>query len=342
MRMENAQAEWLPFAMYPALQAFLEKNGLRWEGNPDRCLAVKDENGIMASCAILENVIKYVAVDASLRTGGWATKMVSMMIEDAFSNGKTHLFLFTASDKAAAFEEIAFREIARYQSVALLECGMKSINAYCESIKKHRSSGTNGAIVMNCNPFTLGHRYLIEEAAKQVDRLHVFMVKEDKSAFPSGVRYRLVCDGTSDLKNVVVHRGGEYVLSHATFPSYFIKDASEIGALQAGLDVTLFANHIAPAVNIQKRFAGKEPFDPATEQYNQKMQEICAPLGIGIVEIERLTDGKEAISASRVRKYLANGETEKAYRLLPETTILYLKTAEGLKIIERMKEYENQ
>jgi len=341
MRTENAYAQWLPFGMYPALKAFLEENGLRWEGDPDRCLVMKDDEGILASCALMGNVVKYVCVDASLRQTGWATKLVSRMIEDAFLNGKTHLFLFTGSDKAASFEEIAFRKIAEYESVALLECGMKSVKAYADTLKKYRHPGVNGAIVMNCNPFTLGHRYLIEQAAKQVDRLHVFMVKEDKSVFPAGVRYTLVSQGVKDIENVVVHRGSEYVLSHATFPSYFIKDAGAVSALQAGLDVTLFARHIAPAVNIKTRFAGSEPFDPATNQYNRKMKEILTPLGIEVVEIERLSGDDAPISASRVRKHLIAGETEKAYALLPETTIAFLETDEGKEIIERMKKYEN-
>ena len=342
MRTENAHAEWLPFGMYPELKAFLERNGLRWEGSPDRCLAMKDEEGIFATCALCGNVVKYVCVDASIRAAGLSTKLVSNMIEDAFLSGKTHLFLFTASDKAHSFEEIAFRKIAEYKSVALLECGMNNINAYAESLKKYKSDGVNGAIVMNANPFTLGHRYLIEQAAKQVDRLHIFMVKEDKSAFPAGVRFQLVSQGVKDLENVVVHRGSEYILSHATFPSYFIKDASEISALQAGLDVQVFARYIAPALNIKMRFAGSEPFDPATNAYNAKMKEILEPLRIRVIETDRLTDGECAISASRVRKYLADGKTKAAYALLTETTRAFLDTEEGKEIIERMKKYENK
>lgn len=341
MRTENAYAQWLPFGMYPALKAFLEKNGLRWEGDPDRCLVMKDDEGILASCALMGNVVKYVCVDQALRQTGWATKLVSQMIEDAFLNGKTHLFLFTGSDKAASFEEIAFRKIAQYESVALLECGMKSVKAYADTLKKYRHPGVNGAIVMNCNPFTLGHRYLIEQAAKQVDRLHVFMVKEDKSVFPASVRHKLVAEGVKDLENVLVHRGSEYVLSHATFPAYFIKDAGMISALQAGLDVNLFARHIAPALDIKMRFAGSEPFDPATAEYNRKMKEILTPLGIRVIETERLSIEDTAISASRVRMHLKNNETEKAFQLLPESTKAFLRTPEGKEIIERMKRYEN-
>lgn len=337
MRMENARAEWLPFGMYDALRAFLEKNRLRWEGAPDRCLVIKDEGEIYASCAISGNVIKYVAVDSSMRQTGWATRLVSMMIEDAFMAGRTHLFLFTGADKAASFEEIAFRKICEYQSAALMECGMKSVNSYAAGLEKYRHPGTNGAIVINANPFTLGHRYLIEEAAKRVDRLHLFMVREDKSVFSADVRRRLVAEGVKDLENVCVHRGSEYVLSHATFPSYFIKEAGEAGEIQAGLDVELFKRHIVPALNIRVRFAGSEPLDEATDVYNRKMKEILNKAGVEVVQFERLCRNGEPVSASLVRRLLKEGKTQEAFEMLPEVTKSFLLTDEGKETIERMK-----
>lgn len=337
MRMDDARAEWLSFKLYGDLKIFLEKNSLRWEGAPDRCLAIKDEGRILASAAIQGKVIKYVCVDSSLRETGWATKLVSLLIEDAFGRGNTHLFLFTKRESAPSFEDMAFRLVAAHDGIALLECGMRSIQDYAEKLKKHKSPGTNGAIVMNANPFTLGHRYLIEQAAKQVDRLHVFMVKEDKSAFSSSERYRLVQEGTKDLENVFVHRGSEYILSHVTFPSYFIKEAGTIASRQAGLDVDLFMRHIVPALDIQKRFVGTEPIDEATRNYNQKMKEILKERNVGVVEIDRLSKDQNIVSASLVRKLLAEGETEKAFAYLPQVTREFLNTDEGRNIIERMK-----
>ena len=63
---------------------------------------------------------------------------------------------------------------------------------------------------MNCNPFTLGHRYLIEQASEKVDHLYVFVVEEDKSFFPFSDRIGLVKKGTADLKNITVKPSGKY------------------------------------------------------------------------------------------------------------------------------------
>lgn len=52
-----------------------------------------------------------------------------------------------------------------------------------------------GSIVMNCNPFTLGHRYLVEEASRQSDLLYIFVVEEDKSDFPFEDRFNMVKAG---------------------------------------------------------------------------------------------------------------------------------------------------
>lgn len=46
--------------------------------------------------------------------------------------------------------------------------------------------------MMNANPFTNGHRYLIQQAAAQCDWLHLFLVKEDSSRFPYEDRLDLV------------------------------------------------------------------------------------------------------------------------------------------------------
>ena len=72
------------------------------------------------------------------------------------------------------------------------------------------------------------------------------------------------------------------------------------------------------------------------------MKEILTPIGIEVHEIERLNKDNEAVSASRVRNFLKNGENEKAFLLLPETTRAFLETTQGKEIIERMKKYENQ
>ncbi|MDR1246027.1 MAG: adenylyltransferase/cytidyltransferase family protein [Clostridiales Family XIII bacterium] len=179
---------------------------------------------------------------------------------------------------------------------------------------------TAGAIVMNCNPFTKGHRHLIERAAREVGRLYIFVVQEDKSEFPFETRMEMVKAGVRDIENATCLPSGKYVLSAMTFPEYFSKDTIRDVTVDCSLDITIFADKIAPCLNITKRFVGKEPFDPVTRQYNGAMKDILPAHGIEVVEYERFEIDGTAVSASDVRKLLADGRLEEVRRLVPDTT----------------------
>ena len=178
---------------------------------------------------------------------------------------------------------------------------------------------------MNCNPFTNGHRYLVEEALKKCDRLVVFVVEEDKSDFPFADRFALVKENLRDLKRVTVLKSGEFIISTRTFEEYFNKESLQDRKINTSTDVNLFAAEIAPCLNITIRFAGEEPFDNVTRQYNESMEQILPKYGIKFVEIPRLKSGGKAISASEVRKLCAAGEFEKIKKLVPKKTAAYLR-----------------
>lgn len=161
-----------------------------------------------------------------------------------------------------------------------------------------------GAIVMNCNPFTLGHRYLIEYASKRVDILYVFVVEENKSFFDFHDRYKMVKLGTSDIKNVVVIPSGKYIISTETLPGYFDKEDNPFVTFDATDDLEIFATIIAKEFNISVRFAGEEPLDVFTKKYNQSMKELLPSYDIKFIEIPRKKFSGEVISASRVRRYM--------------------------------------
>lgn len=182
-----------------------------------------------------------------------------------------------------------------------------------------------GAIVMNCNPFTLGHRYLIETCAKKCDMLIVFVVQEDKSYFPFADRIRLVEEGCSDLENVRVTGSGKFILSSLTFSEYFNKAQLQDRIVDSSEDITLFVNEIAPAANIKARFVGTEPLDTVTNQYNRTMELILSQHGIRFEEISRLEKDGNVVSASRVRELLESRNWEMIQKLVPDTTFSYLK-----------------
>lgn len=185
---------------------------------------------------------------------------------------------------------------------------------------------TIGAVVMNCNPFTLGHRYLIEKSLEQCDYLVIFAVQEDQSEFPFEDRLRLIDEGVADLKNVVVIPSGRFVLSSLTFSEYFNKSEFQDRTIDTSLDVTVFAQEIAPCLNIKRRFAGEEPLDSVTRQYNETMRKLLPEYGIEFVEIPRLEIDGEIISASRVRAFLEEKNFEAIKKFVPEGTFQYLRT----------------
>lgn len=196
---------------------------------------------------------------------------------------------------------------------------------WLKDLKVYMREGNNGAIVMNANPFTNGHRYLIEYASKQVDNLFVFIVQEDKSFFRFNDRLQLVKAGTKDIRNVIVLPSSQYIISSSSLPGYFNKE-NMIGKykLDATQDLVSFAQ-AANVLNIKVRFAGEEPLDPFTNQYNANMQRVLPQYGIEFKVIPRKTQGGQVISASRVRKCLKDSQLETIRELVPEPTYRFLK-----------------
>lgn len=208
----------------------------------------------------------------------------------------------------------------------------QQMGQYLQQLKRKREKNAEkmqeeaiiGSIVMNCNPFTLGHRYLIEEAAKKVDFLYVFVVKEDKSYFSYKDRMEMVRRGTADIENLDILGSGEFVLSFYTFPGYFQKEVKTDMKIDASRDIAIFGEAIAPVLNIKIRFAGEEPIDMVTKQYNDTMKELLPHYGIQFEEIPRKESEGQVISASMVRKLLKDGEYDKIRKLVPESTYQYL------------------
>lgn len=311
-------------------EAFLAGMGLRYEGGADYTVQLVSDCGeILANGSLCGKVLKYIAVDPRLQGEGAALTVVSELVSEAMLRGITKLFLFTKAQNEMLFRGIGFYTLASTRDVCFMENTRSGLDRWLASVE--RFEGTIGAAVMNCNPFTLGHRYLIETAAKAVDHLYVFVVSEDRSLFPFEDRLRLVTEGTADLDNVHVVPSGEYMISLATFPTYFLKEGADAESVYAALDVTLFGERIAPKLNITKRFVGTEPYSHVTRGYNEVMKELLPRCGVEVVEIERFG----GISASRVRGALNLNDTASISDLVPECTLRYLKEKYDLKGLEK-------
>lgn len=213
----------------------------------------------------------------------------------------------------------------------------QELENYVAEISKYRVESaetlTIGSIVMNCNPFTNGHKFLIETAARMVDCLYIFVVEENKSFFQYEDRMELVKKGTEHLKNVCVLPSGKFIISAETFPGYFYKDNLQSATIDASKDIDTYGQYIAPALGITYRFAGEEPLDLVTRQYNQAMEERLPLYGIKFIVIPRKKDSGEVISASRVRACMKEGKWEEIRKIVPETTYSFLREKYGGKTI---------
>lgn len=318
------------------LKEFLERMGLRYDEGIEYTVAVRDGNDRIAACASLQgNVIKCVAVDPSLQGEGVTATLMTALRREAMERGHRHLFLYTKPENAAQFSGIGFYEIARTDSVLLMENRKDGFSSWVESVRAE-GSGVVGAVVMNCNPMTLGHRYLIEQAAAQCDLLYLFIVSEDRSAVPAGDRRAIVEEGVRDLKNVRVVGTDRYLISSATFPDYFIKDQSRSGAVWTGLDIAVFCR-AAKLLEITKRFVGSEPFCAVTNAYNAAMREQLGGEGIEFIELPRFEMEGTAISATAVRKLVAEGRADEIKKYVPEATARYFEDEENRKrVLARM------
>ena len=196
------------------------------------------------------------------------------------------------------------------------------------------------ALVLNANPFTLGHQYLVEKASSENDYVHIFIVSEEASLVPFEIRKRLVIEGTSHLKNLIYHDTGDYIISSSTFPSYFQKDDSAVIESHAELDLSIFVK-IAEVLGINSRYVGEEPKSLVTGIYNRIMSSKLPEHGINCVIVPRKENDGEIISASTVRQAIKNDQLEKLHGLVPESTYKFFTSSEAQPVINRIKGAEN-
>lgn len=283
-----------------------------------------DMDNLVASGALVGDMLQMIAVDPAFQGEDLAAKVMTALILEAGRRGKSCVYMISKQSSARNFEGLGFRPVEEASSAVLLEWGRPGIDDFCASLKSlAEGSKKTGCIVMNANPFTLGHRYLAEEASKACEKVFILVVEEDKSEFPFEVRYALVKKGTEDLANVTVLPGSRYVISSLTFPAYFLRDAEKAKA-ESEMDAGLFAHYIAPALGISERFIGTEPLSASTNVYNAALKRLLPENGIEVREVTRLEIEGRPVSASEVRKLLKEGHREEACKLLPSCTADYL------------------
>lgn len=314
----------------------VEAQGLRFEEGCDDLVGLYEGGRLVATAARAGAVLKMFALAPEQQGGGTLGALAAELIRLGREAGEGAFFVFTRPEHAPSFEALAFRLLATHRDAALLEHG-GGLAAYLAGHAALVRPGRNGAAVVNGNPFTLGHLHLVETASRRVDTCYLFVVREDRSVFPFAARYRLAAEATRHLPNVVLLDTGRYAVSAATFPTYFLKRLDDVAVAQMQLDARLFAAHLAPFFGVTERFVGHEPFDATTAAYNDVMRRVLPDFGLALVEIERRAEGGVPISATTVRAALARRDFDALRRLVPEPTLAYLRSADGLALAARLR-----
>ena len=354
------------------VERFLGANQLRLDEVEYYAIVTEpDGDDILAGGGLQGDIIKCIAVSEQLRDAHLSNRLISHLISEAAQRGHHSVKVFTKPQNRQVFESLGFRLVGEAPLAILMENGhgMENYKKYLQDISlstlhsplssSHSPlSSKTGIIVMNANPFTLGHKYLIEKAAAEVDHLFIIPVKEERSLFPYAERKAMIEQSLSTLRSTrrgafvakrrknsplgpkgrfqseagkelstkigAVLSGSDYAISAATFPTYFLKQLSDSADTQMLLDIDIFCRHIAPALGATVRFVGSEPTDALTRRYNELLAEQLPKHGLRLKEIPRLQTEQTPISATTVRNLMAKGMFVEAAKLVPPTTIPYL------------------
>ena len=303
-------------------QSLMARTHLAADEDSERTVLVFENGELLAAGSRKGNLLKCIAVDPAHQGEDLTATLLTALREDAFRAGFRHLFLYTKPMNEFLFRGLFFYPVVKTGDVLLMENVRGGIRSFLDTLPLPSAEGKIGAAVMNCDPFTLGHRHLIQTAAGRCDHLYVFVLSEDQGHFSSGDRIAMVKAGTAHLDNVTVLPTGPYLISAATFPTYFLKNRDQAETVHCALDIAVFTRYFVPRFSIGHRFVGEEPLSPMTCSYNEALVKSLPEQGVEVHVIPRLCRENRPISASEVRARLAAGQDIRD--LVPETTYSYL------------------
>lgn len=304
--------------------ALLKENDLHPVTEPEQIVLVWDGDRLVATGAREGYLLKYIAVHHEWHGEDLTATVLTLLRREAFVAGHRHLLLYTKPHNEAIFSSLLFHPVARTGDVLLMEEQRNGIHKFLSTLPTETDAKTVGAIVMNADPFTLGHQHLIKTAACECDRVYVFVLSEDRGCFSADDRLQMVRRGTENIRNVTVLPTGPYLVSAATFPTYFLKDRDNAASAHCALDITVFCEYFVPYFAITHRYLGEEPHSPLTAKYNEALKTALPARGIIVREIKRRDVDGQPISASAVRRLLRNGDVSSVRSLVPKTTLDYI------------------
>ncbi len=318
------------------LESFLKENNLDYETDITYSIMVYDGTRIIATASLGHQIMKCFAVDKEYSGQNITGLMFHHLIEILQSSGISHYFVFTTPENESIFKSFNMKKIVRTMNTVLLEGGDNIDNVLTRLKSKYNVSDIKkGCIIMNANPMTNGHLYLVEEALKQYEEVLIFVVSEDVSSFPFEDRFDIIYNATKHLEGVTVLPSLSYLVSRITFPKYFLKEDQLIKDEQTLIDVLIYKEYYQKTFNIDKRFVGSEPYSINTSKYNKVLKDY---LGIKVQVVERKELDKKAISASQVRRLIKGNHINKVKNLVPKATYDYLNSERGQQIITTIQD----
>lgn len=313
------------------IDRLLKSEGIRRDGCLDYSCGIFDGDGeLVATGSCFGSTLRCLAVSRDHQGEGLLNRIISHLVEVQLNRGNSHLFLYTKAGSAKFMADLGFYEIAGVgRELVFMENRRNGFRNYCAAVQKKRVDADRvAAIVMNANPFTLGHRYLVQRASEENGVVHLFLLSEEAGPIPHAVRRKLVEEGIREFSNVVLHESGPYMISSATFPSYFLKDSDTAVRTQAALDLAVFSQ-IARCLGIQRRYVGEEPTSRVTSLYNEIMIARLPEIGMECRVLPRLEVEGRPVSASTVRQAVHDGQIGKIRSLVPESTYRYFTSPEA-------------
>ncbi len=321
-----------------AMDALLARADIRRDPHLEGALALEDDDGeLLAVGGYYENTLRCLAVDDRYRGVGLLATLVTELTALQLARGHRRLFLYTKPDAARQFQTLGFSEIARVpETLVFMENDRAAFPRYLADMRALRFPSC-AVVVMNANPFTRGHLALLARASAENERVYCFVVSHDASLVPFAARLAMVEMGAAALANVRVLPSGEYMVSGATFPSYFLKDEATVNQTYARLDAAIFLK-IADALGAARRYVGEEPFSQTTSAYNAALLAALPSAGVAVTVVPRVCDERgDVISASLVRKRIHDGALEGVRSLVPDGTYTFLCSDAGADVIARIR-----
>ena len=251
-----------------AVKTFLQTFNLKYLNDVDYTFYLEDENCVIGTVSLAKNVICDLAVSDQYQGENLATTLISHAISKLREDKIYDYKVFTKPEYLDKFLSLGFNLLIKTEDFVSLEGGESNVYRTIDNLKvkiKMDLGGLDnnyGAIVMNANPFTLGHLNLLEYALSKHNKVLLFILEEDKSEFSFKERFSLAFLATRQYGDrVCVLPSTNYIISSSTFPDYFIHEKTALTKAHAEYDAMIFEKYFMKELKISKRYMGSEVKD---------------------------------------------------------------------------------